>query len=234
MYDGFAEEFARHAEAGAYNALYDRPAVLALLGDVRGRDVLDAGCGPGLYAAELVARGARVTAFDASAEMVRLARERLGDAATVRVAGLDAPLDWLADGSYDLAVMALVLHHLDDRVAALREVARVLRDGGRLVVSTTHPMSDWLRLGGGYFDSAPVEERWHEGTWPVRYWRAPLQTWCDEFAEAGFAIERLVEPRPAPEMAERFPAYYEHLTRAPDFVAFRLVKAYSYACSGPG
>ena len=54
MFDSFAEEYERHAADNAYNALYDRPAVLELLGNVAGQHVLDAGCGPGLSAEELL------------------------------------------------------------------------------------------------------------------------------------------------------------------------------------
>ncbi|MGW6412894.1 hypothetical protein ACWF95_37960 [Streptomyces vinaceus] len=45
-YDGFADTFAREAADSPYNALYDRPTVLELLGDVRGQYILDADCGP--------------------------------------------------------------------------------------------------------------------------------------------------------------------------------------------
>ncbi|MHB8274591.1 MAG: class I SAM-dependent methyltransferase [Dermatophilaceae bacterium] len=92
QYDAFAEDFERHAETSAFNAYYDRPALLSLLGEVAGKRVLDAGCVPGLYASELVARGAMVTAFDESAEMVRLARVRLGETADVRRSSLGEPL----------------------------------------------------------------------------------------------------------------------------------------------
>ncbi len=61
QYDVFADEFLDHAHDGFYNAHYDRPACLELLGEVAGRSVLDVACGPGLYAEELVARGARVS-----------------------------------------------------------------------------------------------------------------------------------------------------------------------------
>jgi len=224
LFDAFAEEFASHASDGAYNALYDRPAVLELLGDVSGLRVLDAGCGPGLYPEELVARGAEVVGLDESPEMVRLATQRVKVGLTARVHDLKSPIDWLDDESFDAAVMALVIHHVDDRVSALREVRRVLRPGAPLVVSTHHPTSDWLRLGGSYFTEEPVEEDWQDGRWHVRYWRQSLSSFCEEIAEAGFLIERIVEPLPVPEMAERFPEDYEKLIREPGFIAFRLLK----------
>jgi ubiquinone/menaquinone biosynthesis C-methylase UbiE len=223
-FEDFAEDYERHAEASAYNALYDRPAVLDLMGDVRGLRILDAGCGPGLYASELVARGAaEVVGFDASPEMVRLALRRVPSGATFRTHRLGEPLDWLADACVDGALLALVIHHVDDRVGALGEIHRVLRPGGFLVVSTHHPTSDWVHFGGSYFTTERIEEVWSSG-WPVRYWRQPLAATCEEFARAGFLIERLLEPRPTAEMAERFPEDHAKLLREPGFIDFRLRK----------
>jgi len=222
VFDEFAEEYERHAVESAYNAWYDRPAVLELMGEVAGQRVLDAGCGPGFYAEELAGRGAEVVVFDHSPKMVNLARNRLGERAMVRVHDFADPLEWLEGESFDAALLALVIHHLDDRVAALRELYRVLRPGARLVVSTHHPTADWLRMGGSYFTIEPIEETW--SGWPVRYWRLPLTATCAEFTKAGFLIEQLVEPRPVPEMAERFPEHYQKLNREPGFINFRLVK----------
>jgi SAM-dependent methyltransferase len=120
--------------------------------------------------------------------------------------------------------MALVIHHLDDRVGALREIRRVLRPLGRLVLSTHHPVADWRRQGGSYFATEAIEETWQRG-WQVRYWRLPLTQSCAEFAAAGFWIERLVEPLPAPEMALSYPKDHAKLLDEPGFVTFRLVKA---------
>ena len=84
LYDRIAPAYEAHAADGFYNAHLDRPAVLDLCGDVAGLEVLDVGCGPGLYAQALVDRGAaRLVAFDASTEMVRLAGARLGARAEV-------------------------------------------------------------------------------------------------------------------------------------------------------
>jgi 2-polyprenyl-3-methyl-5-hydroxy-6-metoxy-1,4-benzoquinol methylase len=107
MYEPFAAfaVFERHAADGAYNALYDRPAVLRLLGDVRGLRVLDVGCGPGFYAEALADRGASVTAFDASPDLVRRAQLRVGSRADVRVWDLERPLSWLPEEHFDVALM---------------------------------------------------------------------------------------------------------------------------------
>src|SRR5262249_8255280 len=69
-YAGSAARYAGLAPTKPHNALYERPAVWSLLGDVRGLRVLDAGCGPGINAETLARAGATVHAFDVTPEMV--------------------------------------------------------------------------------------------------------------------------------------------------------------------
>jgi len=91
------------------------------------------------------------------------------------------------------------------------------------VLSRQHPTGDWLRHGGSSFDVRLIHETWSKG-WQVHYWLAPLETTCDEIFQAGFLIERLLEPRPVPEAAALDPEDYERLAREPSgFIAFRLV-----------
>lgn len=92
-----------------------------------------------------------------------------------------------------------------------------------MVVSTHHPTLDWLRTGGSYFAEGIIEERWSRG-WDMRYWRMPLAVTADEMTDAGFLIERIVEPTAVPELAELDPAEYQKLTTEPRFICFRLVK----------
>src|SRR6476661_2461349 len=91
-YDKMGRSFQQHAADSAANAHYDRPAVLAALGPVTGRRVLDAACGPGLYLGELLKRGAEVTAFDASPVMVSLARQQAAGRVRIDQAALGEPL----------------------------------------------------------------------------------------------------------------------------------------------
>ncbi len=222
QYEVFADEFLDHALDSFYNAHYDRPVCLDLLGDVLGRRVLDAACGPGLYAEVLVARGAQVIGFDHSPRMIDLCRERV-PSGEFRVHDLANPLDWLPDSSVDLVLLALAIEYVDDRIAALRELHRVLRPGGALVLSRQHPTGEWLRHGGSYFDVRVIKEVWSKG-WTVHYWLAPLERTCEELFYAGFLIERLLEPRPTPTAAEIDPADYQRLSREPrGFLALRAV-----------
>jgi len=212
---------------GAFNAYYERPATIALLGDVAGRRVLEAGCGPGALTGWLADNGATVTAFDVSAEMVRLARERLGGRARILAADLAQPLTFAAGASIDLVVASLVLHYLEDWRAPLAEFHRVLAAGGAVVFSTHHPAMDWqLHSPDDYFAIKQVTETWHKGGQPfeVTFWRRPLAAMTAAINSAGFVIDQLVEPEPVPELRERDPADYDKLRTRPTFLFFRLAK----------
>lgn len=223
QYDAFADEYEDHAATAPYNALYDRPATLRLVGNVENRRVLDAACGPGFYLEHLGGRGADVMGCDASPRMIELARTRTADSVDLRVHSLDEPFGWVQDGSIDLVLCALAYHYVNDRPGFLGEVFRMLRPSGSLVISTHHPTADWLRLGGSYFDIGTVTETWSRG-WEITACRMPLAHMTEEFADAGFLIERLIEPTPEPEMAGTHAETYERLSTEPGFILFKLRK----------
>jgi SAM-dependent methyltransferase len=220
-----ANEYAAELESNPWNALYERPATIALLPPVEGRHVLDAGCGSGPLSDWLVRNGARVTGFDASPSMVKIAQERGLQTASFVVADLAEPLDFLADDTFDIVVAGLVLHYLRDWVAPLRELRRVLRQGGTLVLSTHHPASDiQLATSGDYFATELIHDRWTKAdkTFDVSFWRRPLTDMFAAIAEAGFRVERLTEPHPLDECRDRFPETWQRLTTKPHFLFFRL------------
>jgi 2-polyprenyl-3-methyl-5-hydroxy-6-metoxy-1,4-benzoquinol methylase len=124
-----------------------RPA-FGLLGDVRGLDVLDYGCGHGMAAVVLARRGARVTALDLSFGYIQEARARAAaNAVTAAFAQADAERLPFAAGSFDRVWGSAILHHLDIAVAA-RELRRVLRPGGVGVFCEPwgeNPLLHWVR-----------------------------------------------------------------------------------------
>ena len=204
-YDSFAEAYAASNENNLINAYYERPAMLALAGDVAGRRILDAGWGSGPLFAALLGRGAIVTGIDKSAGMVELARRRLGDDADLQVADLGSPLPF-PDGMFDDVTASLVLHYLEDWGPALDELRRVLKPGGRLIMSVDHPLVTYLadREAGhepDYFATYNWTEEWAMGeqTALMSFWHRPLHAMIDAFTAAGFRITTISEPAIAPD-----------------------------------
>jgi len=222
-YDVLAEAYAADNESSLVNAYYERPAMLALAGDVAGRRILDAGCGAGPLFAALRDRGAIVTGFDASAGMIEQARRRLGADADLQVAELGHPLPF-PDGAFDDVIASLVLHYLEDWGPALAELRRVLKPGGRLIASVDHPFAivGLQRQAGkkpDYFATYTWTEDWTMGgqTAAMSFWNRPLHAMTNAFTAAGFRISVISEPDPVPEARELFP---DVIAEKPRFLCF--------------
>jgi SAM-dependent methyltransferase len=227
-YETLAESYAAVIETKPHNAFCERPATLSLLPDVKNRRVLDAGCGPGIYSEWLIKHGAEVVAVDASLKMVELAKQRLGGAAEVRQADLSKPLDFLGDSSFDVVLSPLVLEYVEDWRGAFAEFYRVLRPGGHFVFSVTHPFSDYLYYKSlNYYETELVGCEWR-GFESVKVhmpsFRRPLGEMLNTLLEAGFQLERIVEPKPTEEFKEADPKHYEELSRLPCFLCVRAGK----------
>jgi ubiquinone/menaquinone biosynthesis C-methylase UbiE len=158
-----------------------------LIGAVAGLDVADVGCGTGRHAIPLAVAGARVTALDFSPRMLAVARGKPG-AERVRFVehDLGAPLP-LADRSFDRVLCCLVAEHVADLPGFFRELARVCRPGGAVIVSVAHPA---LLLRG-------VEARFRDprtGTrTQIETWRYQVSDYVLAAVRSGLAIEHLSE-----------------------------------------
>ena len=181
----------------------------ALLGDVAGRRVLEVGCGSAPCARWLRRAGADVVALDLSGGMLARA------AALNHATGVDVPLVQadvgalpLAPVSVDLACSAFGgLPFVADVEAALAEVARVLRPGGRFVASVNHPFR-WplpdspdpadLRVVSSYFDRTPYVETDEDGATVYVEHHRTVGDWVRAVAGAGLVLEDLLEPEWTP------------------------------------
>ena len=228
-YERLAEAYAARIDMKAHNAFYERPAMLSLMPPVRGKRVLDAGCGPGVYAEWLVEQGAEVVGVDISPKMIRFANRRLQGKAHFIQADLGQPLCFQS-ASFDIIISALVLDHIRDWSAVFKEFFRLLREPGYLIFSAGHPFDEFYdhHPQGNYFD---IELVTAEFNWPefglvveVPYYRRPLSAMVEPLLDAGFILERVLEPRPTPEFKEQDPMDYEKLMRQPGFICFRARK----------
>jgi len=222
-YDTIAAEYAAKVDSAPYNALYERPAMLGLLPDIKGKRLLDAGCGSGWYAEQLLERGAHVSAIDASAAMVDHARARLekkhagSGSFDLQVADLANRLPF-DDQTFDGIVSPLVLHYMRDWRPALREMHRVLVMSGWLLFSTHHPAADAaLFQTRDYFATEHVVDHW-DWVGRVEFYRRSLTEVVSSVIESGFAIEKVVEPVPTPEFQAVKPDSWERLMNQPEFL----------------
>ena len=220
-YDTMADAYNARVDTQPHNALYERPAVLSMLPPLAGLTILDAGCGSGWYAQQyLDKRAKRVVCVDASEKMVAAARVRLGERAQVLVANLGQPLGFAAHSEFDLVSAPLVLHYLADWLPTLREFHRVLKPNGLLVFSSHHPTMNFKLFNlPDYFATTLIEDEWSSGK--VTYYHHSLSAISAALAEAGFTIERLLEPQPVPAMQASHPELYERLMRNPWFLVIR-------------
>jgi len=209
-------------------------ALLGLVGDVKGRDACDLACGQGILTRELAQRGARVVGVDLSQRLLDIAQREEADAplgATYRRDDAQT-LATLADASFDAVTCNLALMDIPDFEATGSAVRRVLRPGGAFTFSITHPCivppgSWWTTVGEGgpgrhvrgYFsegyatlpDAPGVRGR-------VGTHHRTLATYLNTLADAGFTLERIVEPQATGAAAARQPGAVE----APMFLVARF------------
>ncbi|GAB4162863.1 MAG: class I SAM-dependent methyltransferase [Planctomycetota bacterium] len=208
--------------------------MLELCGDVRGLSVLDCGCGEGRFCRMLAERGAsKVLGLDTCEPMLVAARDIACDREEYRVTDVE-DLGCISDASFDLAVSYLNHCDLVDFKANVREVFRVLRPGGKFVVCNLHPMRSavggWHRSPDGSKLHAILDRYFNEGP---RKWRMlncdftnfhrTLETYVNGFLQAGFVLERFVEPTVTPEDLAAYPEIDDEI-RAPNFVIWLLRK----------
>ena len=227
-YEILAEAYASAIEKKPHNAYYERPATLSLLPEVKGKRVLDAACGPGVYSEWLISHGAQVVAVDASPKMVELARQRLGRTSDVRQADLSKPLNFLNSSTFDIVLSPLTMEYIEDWYSTFAEFYRVLVPGGYFVLSVTHPFFDYVYFKSNkYFETELVSSEW-KGFNPVRVhmpsFRRSLEATLNPLIEAGFRLERILEPKPTDEFKKADPKNYKELSEQPSFLCIRARK----------
>ncbi len=200
------------------------------------RTILDIGCGDGQISRMMAAVGAQVVGIDPTWNQIRVAHDRSGGADYLRATASEMPF---ADAAFDAAVACLVFEHIDAVDAAIEEVARVIKPGGRFCFFLNHPLLQ--TPGSGWIDDHiidPPEQYWRIGPYLIetesieqvelgvyiRFIHRPLSRYINTLAEHGLVLERMLEPAPPPGFLERAPEYPDAAT-IPRLLYLRLRKS---------
>jgi SAM-dependent methyltransferase len=147
----------RATPLGSITEKIEQRLILDMMGDLAGRRVLDAGCGDGALVCAAASRGAEVTGIDLDPAMLATARSR-AVAAGLQARFLEGRVERLPfpDASFDVVASVTVLCFVLDAAGGVREMARVLRPGGRLVLGELGRWSLWaaIRRMRGWLGSA--------------------------------------------------------------------------------
>jgi len=195
--------------------------------------VLDLGCGDGQIARALASSGVSVVGVDPTTNQIDVAAERAGGPVFAQAGAAVLPF---SDGAVDGVIACLVFEHIDDVDAAIGEVARVLRPGGRFTFMLNHPLLQ--TPGSGWIDDHmvdPPEQYWRIGPYLVeaetveqvelgvhiRFLHRPLSRYLNALAAVGLVLERMDEPAPPERFLAQAPEYFDAAT-VPRLLHLRL------------
>lgn len=228
-----AENWVRWARSSNGDAFRDyAPSFYSLLPPPYGW-TLELGCGEGRVVRDLVQVGHRVVGVELSQTLVRYAAE--ADGTSCYVHGNASALPF-SDGSFDLVVAYNSLMDIEDMPRAVAEVARVLRSGGRLCVSVTHPLNDAgtfvsgegespFVIEGSYLGKRDFEAKFERDGIEMTFsgWAYSFEEYFAAFEKAGLLTECLREP-PAPDQAVQRDPAERRWQRVPLFAQIRALK----------
>ena len=206
------------------------PAIFRMLGDVRGKHILDAGCGQGYLCRLLAGKGAHVTGVEPAGPLIGYAIER-ERADKLGISYVQEDLSRLTSigGLFDAVVANMVFMDIPDYEQAMRNCVRCLKDYGELIFSLSHPCfegsdSEYAENGHlkitEYFEEYSIKQ-----TYGQRFHR-PLNQYINLVIQLGCCIEEIVEPRLDGALAEQDRKYARN-AHIPAFIIIHATKELS-------
>jgi ubiquinone/menaquinone biosynthesis C-methylase UbiE len=227
-----------------YNEFLELPSMLAAVGDIRGKRLLDVGCGAGVHIKKYKARGALVKGMDISETMIAMARERVPDVEFTIGKATELPYK---NNSFDVVTASLIMDYVEDLDKAFREVHRVLKRDGVFYYSDMDPVADaremyedsmikcravgyvrFKKTGkkvplGNYFQESVGEFEMVPGM-HVRYYKRQFRTRLKAMIAAGLELVDYIPCTPNKTFKKYDPVEYGVLTKFPIFSIYVCAK----------
>ena len=245
-YQENASSYAQHVrspESSIYHAYYEKPAMSALLPDLKDASVVSLGCGSGEDSRYLKHQGAaRSVGIDISDKLIDIARSSYPDC---EFEVMDMEKLELGGNEFDLAYASFSLHYLKNLRPVFDQVFRILKPGGILLFSHGHPVWSAMelvandenvrkrelsqekqkqtgetRLVGDYLKLKPIEG----SAMDVTTWHRPIGLILSDLLSSGFQLLSLVEPIPDEKMKVIKPQTFNKLQAVPEVLIVKAVK----------
>ncbi|MBR4490956.1 class I SAM-dependent methyltransferase [bacterium] len=199
---------------------------------------IDLGCGSGERCVDYIKRGAvKVTGIDISEKMLSVAQSENSDP---HITYLKMPMEDIdaINETFDVVISSLAFHYVEDFQGVVRNVYKLLNEGGIFIFSQEHPFTTcysgtgdrWTRDENGkklhvnisnYCVEGKKESKWFvEG---VQRYHRMFSTIVNTLADTGFKILKMEEPYPTVELVKKYPEYYD-LYHKPDFLFIKSIK----------
>jgi ubiquinone/menaquinone biosynthesis C-methylase UbiE len=251
-WDEAAESFSDFVREGKdyFRDALNNPPAFKLIGNVKGKRVLDLACGEGYNTRILAKKGAIVVGVDFSEKLIELARhseikERWGIVYYVADA---ANMEEIQSNHFDLVTCFMALQDIENYREAIFEVARVLKGNGRFIFSVPHPcfighvvkdgegITLWICEDGTQEKSFVIRQYFGVGKYEVQWemeriaepfkttaFHRTLTDYFQSFHQSGLLVSRLVEPRPTLKVVSKYPSLRKRL-RIPQSIIIEAVK----------
>ena len=215
-----------------YNDYNEVPATLSFLRNIRGKKILDLGCGSGIYTKILKQRGANVYGVDISPKMIELAKKN--------VKGVDFKVGTVYklpynSETFDIVLASLVVHYFSNLNKALREIRRVLKKNGVFIFSSDNPVLNIThrmkgkprkyRIFGNYFKEGKLYEYWPRFGVRMPYQHFTFQTWIRAIVKNGFVIEDYIDTKTTKKGEKIDRSVYNFTSKVPWFFVIKLRKS---------
>jgi SAM-dependent methyltransferase len=248
-YDFVAEHFHNwrtklHPKGWIYNEHLEMPATLKLLGNVKGKKILEVGCGSGIYIKLLARKGALVKGFDISNEMLSIAKRENPSLELKQGSFYAIPFK----EKFDIAFASLVIGYGNNWNKIFKEISRILKTGGHFIFSIGNPVTEIservmirgkrikyrgipLRAITDYFNEKKIYSIWKNILKDEKYkdirmhsYHKTYETIIKTIIKNGFEIEDYADCFPTKESKKLFPKEYRVLSRIPYFCVWKVKK----------
>ena len=226
----------REKEVNANN-LFEIPALFSMMPELKGKKVLDLGCGFGEHCKQFIAYGAKtVVGIDISKKMLEVAKVENCDS---KIRYIHMPMEDIGQlqEQFDVIISSLAFHYIEDFEGVIKNIYNLLDKNGIFLFSQEHPLctchssgNRWTKDDNGdklhlnlanYGVEVERESVWFVNN--VKKYHRTFSTIVNTLIEAGFTIEKMIEPLPTAELLEKYPDYKD-LFHKPDFLLIKVKK----------